>query len=107
MVNEDFDIDNMFADTNTNPSDVVKELFSEKTIKARTDLSASQISKISRAYYLASILEMPELKSLLDEFITLRISKDRKSRSEFVEGLKSKIDTGILGNNMMNRQFGK
>lgn len=104
---EDIDIDNLFSDTSGAPSDVVKELFNEKTVKARTDLSASQISKVSRAYYMANILEMPELKNLLDEFITLRISKDRKSRSEFVEGLKSKIDTGILGNNMLNRQFGK
>lgn len=103
---DSFDIDNMFGDTNQNPNDVVKEIFSIKDVKAKTDLSAAQISKISRAYYLAKILEMPELKDLLDEFITLRISKDRKSRSEFVEGLKAKIDNNIMGGMNMRQQFG-
>jgi hypothetical protein len=87
----------------------VKELFSEKLVKARTDLSASQISKIARVYHLSKMLKMPELATLMNEFITLRISKDRQSRKEFVEGLKAKIENMINsgGLNGTRQQFGK
>jgi hypothetical protein len=105
-VDQSFDMDNIFGNDNNNPNDAVKEIFTSKNVKVKSDLSSSQISKISRAYYLAKILDMRELESLLDEFVTLRISKDRKSRSEFVEGLKAKIDNSVLTGGL-RQQFGK
>lgn len=105
-VDSSFDMDNIFGNDSSNPNDAVKEIFTSKNVKVKSDLSSSQISKISRAYYLAKILKMPELESLLDEFVTLRISKDRKSRSEFVEGLKAKLDANVLSGGL-RQQFGK
>lgn len=96
-------LDEIFTQEAQTQGDNVKELFGEKNVKARTDLSPKQISNIARAYYLAKMCKMPEIKTLLDEFITLRISKDRKSRSEFVEGLKAKIDNGIASAGQMLR----
>lgn len=85
-------LDRMFNAENSNAGENVKELFAEEKVKARTDLSARQISRIARAYYMCELLQMPEIKQLLNEFITLRISHDRKSRAEFVEGLKAHAD---------------
>ena len=98
-------IDEMFSQEMgmKNPSDVVKELFSVQDIKTKTDLSEKQVSKIARVFYLADFLDMPELKTLMTEFITLRVSKDRKSREEFVNAFKSDRDSkqgfmsGLMG----------
>lgn len=100
---------NIFDDSRPqNPNDAVKELFEEIKVKAKTDLSSRQISKISRVYYLADLLAMPELETLMNEFITLRISKDRKSRAEFVEGLKAKLTNMNIGSGQdVRQQFGK
>lgn len=106
---DDTPLDMLFAGENASPSDVIKELFAELKVKARTDLSARQISKISRVYYLAELLKMPELTRLMNEFITLRISKDRSSRKEFVEGLKAKLDNQMMQmqSPMLRNQYGK
>lgn len=105
----DTPLDMLFAGENSNASDVIKELFAEMKVKARTDLSARQISKIARVYYLAELLKMPELTRLMNEFITLRISKDRSSRKEFVEGLKAKLDNqmNMMQTPMLRNQYGK
>lgn len=101
-------LNDMFVSETNDPANNVRELFDEKTVKAKTDLNARQISKIARAYYLCDILQMPEIKVLLNNFLTLRISKDRKSRAEFVEGLKAKLDNAVAtAGGFMRGQFGK
>jgi hypothetical protein len=82
------EVDELFNAETSNPNDVVKEIFSIKEPKARTELSASEISIISRLYYLSKLIKSDALKSILDEFIILRISKDRKSRGEFVQSFQ-------------------
>lgn len=101
-------IESMFRDSNNANMNDVKELFHEDKVKARTDLSGRQIKLITKAFYLAEITGMKEIKSILSDFLTLSISKDRKSRAEFVEGLKAKIDNMNNANAMNIRgQFGK
>ena len=75
---------------------MLKNYLVKRMLKQRLIYHQNTFSNIARAYYLAKMCKMPEIKTLLDEFITLRISKDRKSRSEFVEGLKAKIDNELL-----------
>ena len=101
------ELDKLFSSETSNSQDHVKELFAEDKVKARTDLSASQIVKISKAYYLFKLANMPEGKALLDTFLTLRISKDRKSRAEFVDGLKAKLDNAVNQLNTLKTGFGK
>jgi hypothetical protein len=107
-VDEEDTIENMFRnEQNANMNDV-KELFHEDKVKARTDLSTRQIKNVTKAYYLAKITGMPEIHQILNDFLTLNISKDRKSRAEFVEGLKSRLDTSMAqGVGNLRQGFGK
>lgn len=107
-VDVDDSIENMFRNEQANMQNDVKELFHEDRVKARSDISSRQVKLITRAFYLAKITGMPEIQSILKDFLTLSISKDRKSRLEYVEGLKAKIDNAISQGTMNIRgQFGK
>jgi hypothetical protein len=107
-IDDDETIESMFRnEQNVNMNDV-KELFHEEKVKARTDISGRQIKLITKAFYLAEITGMKEINHILSDFLTLSISKDRKSRAEYVEGLKARIDNSLqngIGN--MRGQFGK
>lgn len=106
-IDSDLDIDKMFGNEQNAGADNVKELFHEDKVKARTDLTPRQISQVTKAYYLAKITGMPEIHSLLTDFLVLRISKDRKSRAEFVDGLKAKIEQNMNKMQDVRGQFGK
>ena len=102
------DFSNMFNNETSNPSDNVKELFKEDKVKTRTELTKRQVKQFTKAYYLADITGMPEIKGLLDNFLKLQISKDRKSRIEFVDGLKAKLDNMVAtSGNLIRGQFNK
>lgn len=66
-----------------------KELFSNKGIKTRTDLSDREISILSRLLFLCDKFRLQDLNTALHNFMELRVSKGRKSRKEFIEGMKS------------------
>jgi len=78
-------IDEAFSGELSNENDIIKELFSVKNIYAKTDLSEEEISIVSRLYYLSDYIKHPQLAMLLDKLLMLRISKNRKSREEFVK----------------------
>lgn len=101
-------IEDMFRnEQNANQCDV-KELFAEERVKARTDISSRQIRLITKAFYIAEITGMKEIHSILKDFLLLSISKDRKSRAEYVEGLRAKIDNAMQQTAMQMRgQFAK
>ena len=107
-INEDDSIESMFRnEQNANQNDV-KELFHEDKVKARTDISQRQIKLITKAYYLAEITGMKQIKHILNDFLTLSISKDRKSRAEYVTALQSKMAQDLAqGNPNIRGQFGK
>lgn len=101
-------IEDMMRQENSALKPEVKELFDEDKVKARTDLSSRQVKLITKAYYLAELTGMPEIKVLIHDFLTLNISKDRKSRLEYVEGLKARIEKDMMsGINNMRGQFGR
>lgn len=107
-MNDDDTIENMFRNEQTAMQNDVKELFHEDKVKARTDISTRQVKLITKAYYLAKLTGMREINELLRDFLVLSISKDRKSRAEYVEGLKAKIDNAIQqGAQFVRGQFGK
>lgn len=107
-ISESDTIEEMFRNEQFQQQTDTKELFHEKTVKARTDLSARQVKLVTKCYYLGQMLQIPELNVILADFLTLSISKDRKSRAEFVEALKSRIDNQIQTNQMgLRGQFGK
>lgn len=81
----DVDLNKLFSSEVGNESDVVKELFTQENIKVKTELSKDEISIISRLELQASMTQNFFLTKVLKELEILRVSKDRKSRSEFVQ----------------------
>lgn len=106
-IDSDDSIEQMFKNEQTANQNDVKELFHEGTVKARTDLSTRQIKLISKAFYLAQVTGQKSILALLNDFMTLSISKDRKSRAEFVQGLQSRIEQSMQQNQNIRGQFGK
>ena len=101
-------IEDMFRNNELANQGDVKEIFAEEKVKARTDISSRQIKLITKAFYLAEITGMKEIHAILKDFLLLSISKDRKSRAEYVEGLRAKIDNAIQQSAMQMRgQFAK
>lgn len=93
------DLENMFSGSQSESS-ILKELFSQKNFKTKTHLSGDEISIISRLYLMGRITKRPLIKDILDEFLVLRISKDRLSRKEFVDAHKNREENkgGMFGN---------
>jgi len=103
-------LDGMFDGQADDPNKHLRDLLTtDGDIKGKTDLSIKHIRAIIKIKHLAyAIGDIDEktgvvtpdetLLSVIDDFMKLRISKDRKSRSEFIEGIK--------GSNSMNRQEG-
>ena len=108
VVEADDTLEQMFKNEQSATQDNVKELFHEDKVKARTDITQRQVKLVTKAFYLAKLTGLKEINMLLSDFLTLSISKDRKSRAEYVEGLKAKIENDI-NKGMMNvrGQFGK
>jgi hypothetical protein len=108
QLNDVDSIEDMFRNEQQANQDNVKELFYENTVKARTDINARQIKLATKCIFLAKITGMNDINVIVKDFLTLSISKDRKSRQEYVEGLKAKIDNQIQQGMMNVRgQFGK
>lgn len=105
-VDVDDTIEEMFKNEQNASQENVKELFHEDKVKARTDISARQIKLITKAFYLAEITGMKEINAILKDFLVLSISKDRKSRAEYVQGLQAKIEQSLSQPNLRG-QFGK
>jgi len=99
------DVEELFGnDSNTSESQILKELFNQKNFKVKSELSKDEISIISRIYTLAKLTNRPHLTEVVNEFIILRISKDRQSRKEFVEANREmKKD---MNNGLFNKMFG-
>lgn len=83
-------MEEMFSGEGATESSILKELFTVKNFKTKSQLTADEISIISRLYFMATVTKRPYLKNILDEYVTLQISRDRQSRKEFVEAHKDR-----------------
>lgn len=102
--------DGMFDGQADDPNKHLKELLNtDGDIDGKTDLTVKQIRSIIKIKYLAfaigtyndktkKITPDETILGIIEDFKRLRISKDRKSRGEFIQG--------IQGSNSMNRQEG-
>lgn len=68
----------------TDFSKSLKEMFSEDNIKMKTDLTPKQICKLNIIREWADYYDIPLLEHLYQRFIALRVSKERKGRTEAV-----------------------
>jgi hypothetical protein len=77
--------------------EVLKELFKQKEIESKTELSADQIILFNQKRTIAKLLKWKELDETLNDFMLLQISLNRKGRAEFIDGFKSNRDRDMMG----------
>lgn len=74
------------------PDKIVKEVFADRVIQTRSELNVMQVKAINIMWTISTIMGNDLIKSHVIEFMRLQLSKERKSRGEFVESLKTKRD---------------
>lgn len=102
------DEDDLFSSdvTGTSESATTKELFTNKNMRVKSDLSKYEINIISKLEAYASITGTGNIITpIIKSFIELRASKDRLSRKEFVEANKE-LKKNLEGN-MLQNMIGK
>jgi len=66
----------------------IKELINRDDIELKTDLNEEEISIVARLKFLCDELELNNFRKALVYLLELKVSKNRKGRKEFLEGLK-------------------
>lgn len=69
--------------------DPIKEVLSKANIKMMSELPPNMIKAMAAGYTIAGLTGCDELKEWLDEILVLQVSKDRKGRIEYIEGVIS------------------
>ena len=76
-----------------NESQNPKELFDIEDIEGKTELTSEQVMIVARLKIIGKRLKeyygVDVVEDLVRNFLTLQISKDRKSRQEFVSAMQS------------------
>lgn len=97
MIDEQLGMMPLESDNSTNP----KELFDIEDIEGKTELTGEQVMIISRMKILGELYQtkykLNYINKLVENFLTLQLSKDRKSRNEFVSAFQSKNDEKVGG----------
>lgn len=107
IINSEQDLDMVFSSETNQSQDQARELFSIKQIRARTDISKRQVVKVTKVDFWGKVTQSPDVNDIVENFLTLRISSEGKSRSQFVDvlkGMSQKI--GGMFNNIRD-QFNK
>jgi len=82
--------------TGDNQRLILGKIFDDKNpIETRTDLDNTHIEQINKSNLLGDIFNIPVVKLHNKSFMTLRISKDRKSRLEYIDAIKSKMTEAL------------
>lgn len=86
--------------------EVLKELFDKDKLYMIGDLTSDEVKLITRIYMISKIKNLKVWESGINVFMTLLLSKNRKSRSEIIEAIKGYIDRQQSWNNLNpnNRQ---
>lgn len=69
-------------------AEVLKELFDTKKIKLITDLSPDEIKLCTRIFTISDLKNIPVWKKGLNFYLTLSLSKNRKSRRELIDAVR-------------------
>lgn len=70
----------------------IREVFSTDNIEVRTDLNVNQINALSKGLLFADHFNSDILRKLCKNIMSLSLSKDRKSRGEFVDLTKNNLN---------------
>jgi len=79
----------------------IREINNLHNVKSKTELNINQIESINKLHTLGLIFGSGLVMAHTTDFMQLQLSKDRKSRSELVEAIKSRI-TDIVNKAKVN-----
>lgn len=87
----------------------IRELFSSKNIRFKTQLTEEQRSAVAILYHAYRLCEkysikFDGLKFVLDEYIDFGVSVDRKSRDEFVKSTQQQIQNQAIAQQAQMQQ---
>ena len=80
---------NILGEQKNHVQSVSKELFDDKKIDLRTEVNDEEIKNLSRLRFIGKHFKCKTMDVVIDSFLTLRVSKDRKSRAEFITALQT------------------
>ena len=83
--------------------ETLAEFFSKKDIETKTDLFVGEDAHFAFLDFLSKRLKWTNLKKYVDYQLVYRLSRERKSRMEYTEGMKT-VD---LGKKEEHNTFGK
>jgi hypothetical protein len=89
----------------TNIKTVSKELFNRQNIELKTEVSHNEINHVAKLKFLQERFGVANIDVLCDNFLALRVSKDRKSRGEFVSSLQAD-NKAQQGGSFLSKMFG-
>lgn len=91
---------NQPLETSNSYKSASKELFTSKNVDVKTEVTHDEINNITRLRFLQARYGVRNVEVIIDTFLTLRVSMERKSRKEFIDALQSerreKIGGGFL-----------
>lgn len=62
-------------------------LFEDQNIDLKTELTQHEILRVAQLRFMSSRYHMQGVDAFLDNFLRLKVSKDRRGRGEFIQGL--------------------
>jgi len=92
------------VEAENNIKTVSKELFNEKSIELKTEVSHDEINHITKLQFLRDKFGISNVDVLTLSLLKLRVSKDRKSRNEFVQTVSAERQQN--NGNFMSRMLG-
>jgi len=96
------------VETENSVKSVAKELFSNDVIDLKTEISHNEINNLTRLRFMQEKFRLASgtnLDHVIASFLRLRVSKDRKSRKEFIEALQTETRNS-QGGSFMQKLFG-
>lgn len=85
---------------------VSKELFSKDSIEMKTEITHDEINDITRLEFLAAKFGISNVDVLKSSFLRLRVSKNRKSRGEFIASLQTENRNNNPAGGFLSKMFG-
>lgn len=90
----------------SNIKTVSKELFNNNAIDLKSEVTHDEINDLTRIRFLKEAFGISHTDSLIVSFLSLRVSKNRQSRREFIEALQTENRNANQGGNFFSRLLG-
>ena len=88
-------------------AEVLKELFKDEKLLMITDLSSDEIKLVTRIRMIANMKDIKYWNDGLDLFMKLVLSRDRKSRKEILDAIKSYTQSKSMLQKLNPANWGK